>query len=524
MSKVFFYVVFALSLALTGFLGWNLFETHLLSGQIMVIGLAALLLIPLLMFLLQKEKKGKNKKNGFRVVAIVILLFFSLVEGAVSFYVFKYNTKMDEVTEVRTQYTEIKVYVRQDENSDRRIQIAYAVESEYVFGTIANVDTEAVEHARQDLEKKFGRTIRLQAYGSLMDLVKALDEGQVDALLISTGYFDLIDSLPGYEDYTEKLYAVEDFSANVQTEILPQPAVINPEIQEEVVQTMQDPELWENSFCAYLSGIDTFGPVTVRARSDVNVLAVVNTETKTVLLIATPRDYYVPFNFQPAGGAMDKLTHSGVYGIEGSMQALGDFYGLPIQYYLRVNFSGFIDVIDILGGVDVESDADFNYGKYYYHKGVNHLNGHQALGFVRNRYSFAEGDRARGRHQMAVIKGIINSLRSSKILTNYTELMDQMSGCFQTNASKSMIGELVQLTMDPNKPDWNVLTYSVDGWGESNYTYTLGCYAYTMVPDPVTVEYARSLAISVASGEILTQDQIRENAPVHEKLPPSARG
>ena len=250
MSKVFFYVVFALSLALTGFLGWNLFETHLLSGQILVIGLAALLLIPLLMFLLQKEKKGKNKKNGFRVVAIAILLFFSLVEGAVSFYVFKYNTKMDEVTEVRTQYTEIKVYVKQDENSDRRIQIAYAVESEYVFGTIANVDTEAVEHARQDLEKKFGRTIRLQAYGSLMDLVKALDEGQVDALLISTGYFDLIDSLPGYEDYTDKLYAVEDFSANVQTEILPQPAVINPEIQEEVVQTMQDPELWENSFCA----------------------------------------------------------------------------------------------------------------------------------------------------------------------------------------------------------------------------------------------------------------------------------
>ena len=189
-----------------------------------------------------------------------------------------------------------------------------------------------------------------------------------------------------------------------------------------------------------------------------------------------------------------------------------------------MNFSGFIDVIDLLGGVDVESDADFNYGKYYYHKGVNHLNGHQALGFVRNRKSFIEGDRARGRHQMAVIKGIINSLRSSKILTNYTELMDQMSGCFQTNASKSMIGELVQLTMDPGKPDWNVLTYSVDGWGESNYTYTLGCYAYVMVPDPVTVEYARSLAISVASGEILTQDQIRENAPVHEKLPPSARG
>ena len=122
---------------------------------------------------------------------------------------------------------------------------------------------------------------------------------------------------------------------------------------------LQDPDLWKDSFCAYVSGIDTYGPVTTRSRSDVNILAIVNTETKTVLLISTPRDYYVPFNFQPVNGAMDKLTHAGIYGIEGSMQALGDYYGFPIQYYMRVNFTGFIDVIDSLGGVDVESDADF---------------------------------------------------------------------------------------------------------------------------------------------------------------------
>ena len=276
---------------------------------------------------------------------------------------------------------------------------------------------------------------------------------------------------------------------------------------------MQDPELWENSFCAYLSGIDTFGPVTVRARSDVNILAVVNTETKTVLLISTPRDYYVPFNFQPADGALDKLTHSGVYGIEGSMRALSDFYGLPIHYYLRVNFSGFIDVIDILGGVDVESDADFGSGGFTFHKGTNHLSGKAALRFVRNRYAFGEGDRARGRHQMAVIKGIIGSLRSSKILTNYAELMDEMADCFQTNASKAMVGELVQLTLDPGKSDWTVLTYSVDGNGRTDYAYSSGAYAYCMIPNMNTVDYAKGLAAAVLAGEPLTQEELQKNAP-----------
>ena len=221
----------------------------------------------------------------------------------------------------------------------------------------------------------------------------------------------------------------------------------------------------------------------------------------------------MPFNFAPANGAMDKLTHAGIYGIEGSIRALGDYYGLPVHYYLRVNFSGFIDIINTLGGVDVDSDADFASGGYSFHKGMNHLNGEAALGFVRNRYSFLEGDRARGRHQMAVIKGVINALKSSKVLTNYSELLDEMSGCLQTNASKAMIGDLVQLTLDRSGGDWVVLTYSVDGVGREDSAFSLGCYAYVMVPDENTVQYARDLVMAVVSGETMTQEDLQNNAP-----------
>ena len=507
-STILFLILFAVNLLLAGFLGWSIYQTHLIPDHFAILAAVLMVLIPLLLLLLQKEKKGaKKKKTGFRIAAIVILLFLSIVEGALGYYIHRYNSGMGEVTEVRTQYTRIEIYVKDE---DRAQTIEYAVESKYLIGVIDGADTEAIDHARNQIEEQYGRKLKLQKYKALSDLVQALDEDQVNAIMISTAYVDLIDSLEGYEGFSDRLRSL--YAGSIQTEIrieqLPEATVE----EEAADQSLRAPDLWKDSFCAYISGIDTFGPVTTRSRSDVNILAVVNTRTKMVLLISTPRDYYVPFKFSPVNGAMDKLTHAGIYGIEGSMRALGDYYGLPIHYYLRVNFSGFTDIINTLGGVDVESDAVFSSFGHNFHQGMNHMNGEEALAFVRNRYSFGEGDRARGRHLMAVIKGVVDGLRSSKILTNYAELMDEMAGCLQTNASKKMIGDLVQLTLD-RKRDWVVLTYSVDGSGATEYAYSLGAYAYVMVPYPQTLQYAQELAMAIVSGETMDQDQLVNKAP-----------
>ena len=507
-STIIFYLVFAANLLLAGFLGWSLYDTHLIPSQYVYLAAGLLILIPLLLFLLQKEKKGQKKKTGARVAAIVLLLFLSILEGAGAYFVHQYNSKMRNVTEVHSQYTEVGLYVK---NEDKAQTIEYAVERQYRVGILEGVDTEAVDHVRGNVEKQYGRTMKTVSYSSLADLAKAMREGEIDAMLLSSAYLDLIDSLEGFEEFSQGLRSL--YAGSFKTEILVPPVLEHTEKNKPEDLGLRDPALWKDSFCAYVSGIDTYGPVTTRSRSDVNILAVVNTKTKTVLLISTPRDYYVPFQFSPVNGAMDKLTHAGIYGIEGSMRALGDYYELPIHYYLRVNFSGFIDIIDTLGGVDVESDADFGFDGHQYYKGMNHLNGRAALGFVRNRYSFGEGDRARGRHQMAVIKGIINGLMSSKIITNYSELLDEMAGCLQTNASRSMIGDLVQLTLDRKKGDWKVLTYSVDGYGATEYAWSLGAYAYVMVPYANNRDYARELVTQVLANEVLTQDDLQAKAP-----------
>ena len=508
MGKIIFYLVFAGNLLLSGFLGWTLLQTNLVPHTAVLIGLGVLVLIPLLLLLLQREKKGEKKKGGARVAGIVLLLFLSLVEGAVGYYVLHYRQSMVKVTEVNTQVTRVEVYVKESDPVD---SVEAAVINGYRFGTIQGADEDAVSQLRGEIEERSGQEVKEQGYSSLMELIRAMDDERVDALLMSEAYLDLIESLPEYEDYKEKLKVLE--SKDVQTEILQESVTERIPEGIDVSGTMKDPDLWADCFCAYVSGIDTFGPVTTRSRSDVNILAIVNTNTKTVLLISTPRDYYVPFNFAPVNGAMDKLTHAGIYGIEGSMRALSDFYGLPIHYYVRVNFTGFINVIDTLGGVDVESDADVGNKEFYIKKGMNHLNGRAALYFVRNRHDFADGDRARSRHQMAVIKGVINGLMSSKIITNYAQLMKDMEGCFQTNASMTMVGDMVQLTLDRSKGDWKVLTYNVDGNGRTDYAYSLGAYAYCMIPNMKTVEYAQSLASAVIAGESMTQEQLQKNAP-----------
>ncbi len=502
-SKVIFRILLVLDMVVSGALGWTMYSTQLLAPQLVIMAVGLLLLLPLLLYLMQREKKGENKKKSLRAALIVLLLFLALLEGAAFFFLNSYNRTMDRMTDGRTQVTRMTVYLKED---DLAQTMEYALEREYVFGTLSYADQEAVTHTKDRIESKYGHRVTLKTYNSLLELIQALDEGEVNALLISSAYLDLIGSLPEeYAGYQTTLRVMME--SEVTTEIARPETQQNTEIDEKTALTLRSPELWEDSLVVYVSGIDSYGAVTASSRSDVNILAIVNKDTKTVLLISTPRDFYVPFPF--AGGSLDKLTHAGVYGVDCSIETLSSYYGVPIDYYLRVNFTGFIRMIDTLGGVDVDSDADFTSHEYHFQKGINHLDGDAALRFVRDRYSFgAEGDRARGRHQMAVIKGVIKGLASFKMLSNYSEIMDELADSFQTNAPKVLVGELVRMTLDTESGKWKVLTYSVNGYDRTDYSYSLGCNAYVMAPEIKTVEYARKLVIAVASGETPTQSEV----------------
>lgn len=241
----------------------------------------------------------------------------------------------------------------------------------------------------------------------------------------------------------------------------------------------------DKPFVVYISGIDTYGEVSTVSRSDVNMLAVIDPTTKRILLVNTPRDYYVQLH--GTTGSKDKLTHAGLYGIDMSRQTLEDLYGVEISYYLRVNFSSLVTIVDALGGVDVYSDHQFK----SFNVGSNHLNGRRALEFSRERYSFQDGDRQRGRNQQRVIEAIISKLSNPSVLIKYSSIMSAAEDALQTNIPPAFISKLINQQLASPK-NWTSRSISVDGMGSTGPTYSMGAQQlYIMIPDEASVAKAR---------------------------------
>ena len=265
-------------------------------------------------------------------------------------------------------------------------------------------------------------------------------------------------------------------------------------------------KITKEPFVIYLSGVDTRGELTEKARSDVNILAAVNPVTKRVVLINTPRDYYVDL----AGTSdKDKLTHAGLYGVETSMETLGNLYGVNVDHYIRINFAGFISIIDALGGVDVYSDQAFTsvgspgyYDPTTFVEGWNHLDGKAALAFARERHAFASGDIQRGINQMKVIDAMLNKIKSPALLMGFSKIMDAAADCFVTSFSQDQISALVRMQLS-DFADWDIESYTVTG---SSSTSTKchsakGQKLYVMLPDDASVSKAKEMIASVLGGE-----------------------
>ena len=281
-------------------------------------------------------------------------------------------------------------------------------------------------------------------------------------------------------------------------------------------------KITKEPFVLYLSGVDNRGELTEKARSDVNILAVVNPTTKRVALINTPRDYYVDL----AGtDSKDKLTHAGLYGVETSMATLGNLYGIQVDHYIRIDFSGFISIIDAVGGVDVYSDQAFTsvgspgyYDPTTFAEGWNHLDGKSALAFARERHAFASGDIQRGINQMKVIDAMANKLKSPTVLMSFSKLMDAVSNCFVTSLSQEQISALVRMQLG-DLANWDIESCSVTGSsGKSSQCYSAkGQSLYVMKPDESSVSKAKELIASVLGGEGTVSDtqQAPEKIDVH---------
>lgn len=445
-----------------------------------------------------------------KAVAIVMSILSLIITGVVA-YGFLTVTKLDKTlneisTDSRLEVIETSVVVLKDDKAQTVTDISgYKVG--YYEGEPASEDMKA------ELSSNLTSDATYTGYANPIFLADSLLKNDEEAIILNATYIDIISEIEGYEDFAEKVRILD--TLQVETEAVYEPVVEEPqpatngdakaEATTEEATTEEPFKLTsgQDCFTVYISGIDAFGSVNTRSRSDVNILAVVNTTTGKIQLINTPRDYYVPLTI--SNGSRDKLTHAGIYGIEVSQGTIGNLYGINVDYYLRMNFTSFVGIIDELGGIDVNSDYDFSATanldnsrsgrkeKVHFTKGVNHLNGVQALAFARERHAFNTGDVQRGVNQMEVIKGVIKKLSSKDMLKNFDNILATISDSFQTDMPTDTMYSLVRYQLE-NNLTWDIQSYTVTGYDASNTTFSMpGFYAYVMVPNEDTVNEAKRL-------------------------------
>ncbi|MBQ6847842.1 MAG: LCP family protein [Clostridia bacterium] len=269
-------------------------------------------------------------------------------------------------------------------------------------------------------------------------------------------------------------------------------------------------DISKHPFLVYLSGDDTLNASEINesGRSDVNMVVAINPQQKRVLMVSTPRDYYVPLYGDK--NKMDKLTHAGSYGIECSMETLEKLYDIKFNYYAKLNFKSVVDIVDAVGGVTVNSEYNFSSGHsytgkmYFFKKGENFLDGDKALAFARERKSFKNGDRQRGIHQQVLIKAVVEKAISPSMLipSNIENMLKAISNNTKTNFSEKEIKKLISYQMSTMSEEWTFDSISVDGKNGNNYTYSYpNQLLYVMIPDTDTVEKAKLALDAVINGE-----------------------
>lgn len=334
---------------------------------------------------------------------------------------------------------------------------------------------EGASKAYKQLEKENVKKEEVDGVGTL---VRSFLQDEIDVILLESSEEELYNEMS--QEFKENHKVLETVSVEVQKN----------DFSKDVAITKQP-------FSVYVTGVDTYDAISSVARSDVNMVITVNPVSHKILLTSIPRDYYVPI----AGSSSelnDKLTHAGLEGVDVSIKTIENLLDMDINYYIKFNFTSLIQIVDALGGIDVDSPfaftADYEEDTHIYYefqKGMNHLNGKQALAYVRERYGLREGDVARARHQQQVVEAVVNKLTTTTILTKYGELLGSMEGNFTTNFDFDSITGFVKMQLN-DMPSWSVETQVLTGADASRKTASMpDLYSSVMIPDEEQLENAK---------------------------------
>lgn len=420
-----------------------------------------LLIVELLITFILLRKKTKKISKILVSILCIILSFTYIV---IDYSLIHTTNVIDKVTTNKEEYKTYNILVLKTSKYKKINNIKNK--------KIGFIETDVLlENNTQKLKKE----IKYQAlkYKDINEMITALNQKEIDAISIEESIIDLLEEADiNIKKETKVIYTYQVKAKN-----------------NKVIKTDTDTK---EPFILYISGTDSRTGINGIARSDVNIVVTINPITRKILLISIPRDYYVQLH--DTTGIKDKLTHAGVYGINKSITTIEDLLEIKIDRYVKVSFDTVEKTVDLVDGIDIESDIDFTTWmskKCKFHTGVQHVNGFCALAFARERKAYATGDRHRGENQEQVITKTLEKLSTPKYLLKYNQLLDITKDTFHTNMTKEEILKIVEDEYNATTK-WQVETYNLDGSGAMLPTYSMGSMnLWVMIPNEGTITTAK---------------------------------
>lgn len=467
------YIMFVYFVALIALLGQVVFF-DVVPLKYFIPSIVVVTILTLLICWLQYSKKV-NKINRVLGSIMAVVMAGLMIFGNLSIY--QANSAIEEMSVQAgdTEYEIMSVVVNKDNEAEKLEDV-----KDDVFAIPETIDEEHTLATIEDINEQLNKTIKTASYANTNEQAGALLDEEVDAMILNEAYRSLLDeNYPTFETDTKVIYTFK--------------------IAKEVKELGSKVDVLTEPYHVYISGIDTYGPIAAKSRSDVNMIATINPKTKQIILTSIPRDFYVAQTCQ--GNQKDKLTHTGIFGVDCTVESMQNFTNLTFNYYVRVNFSSMEKIVNAIGGIDIYNQISFYSGVdgTFIQGGDIHLNGNTALKFARERYAYADGDRQRGRNQMIVLEGIIAKATSPAIITGYSGIMEAIGENFQTNMNKDEMTSIIKDQLDSGA-SWNIVQQSVTGAGGTDWTPANGFNAYVMYPDQTSVDTALANIKTVVDG------------------------
>lgn len=429
-----------------------------------------------------------SKNVVSKIVCILLTLVICAASCMGGYYISKTQGALSNITNVaKHAKNTVSVIVKESSSIKNKSQL-----NGVSVGSL-RLNEQGSKKALKELSGE-GIVLNQTEYDSMTALLEAFYNGEVDSIIINESSRSQILDMEAYSNFDSNTRVVYQTSYKVKNN--------------DSATSVSD--ITSKPFNVLISGSDTRGGFDDNGRSDVIMIATVNPKTHTILLTSVPRDFYVTTACDAGDGcmqgALDKITHTGIHGTNTTKRTVEQLLGIEINYTFKVGFDTVTDLVDALGGVDVNVEPGYATNSFAalsgfsVHEGVNHLNGEQALAFARERYSYTEGDRQRTKNQQQVLMGIVKEATKPSVITNYAAIMDTMANTFSTTMSNAEITDLIKYQLN-NNPTWKMEQYMVDGTGDTLMCAELGDAASVMVPDQSTVKMAKDKINAVLAGK-----------------------